>query len=184
MRPASYFRSPLILFAGSSSPVVPVARAVLRQLGSAVVVRKDHRLPLAPCAAVIAMAVGSFTAMTFLTKESFLDEIRKQYVVRGARQRPDEIKCFTGTFSARYAACHLRISICLHQRVFSGALLIETSSRSTGLGSYRSKHREARLSSRVRVSLHLLARRPVRRILSDFVYTLVDPRIDFETREV
>jgi len=42
----------LILFAGSSFlPVVPVARAVLRQLGSAVVVRKDHRLPLAPCAA-------------------------------------------------------------------------------------------------------------------------------------
>ena len=28
-----------------------------------------------------AMAVGSFTAMTFLTKNSFLDEIRKQYVV-------------------------------------------------------------------------------------------------------
>src|SRR5215813_11165211 len=30
---------------------------------------------------MIAMAVGSFTAMTFLTKNSFLDEIRKQYVV-------------------------------------------------------------------------------------------------------
>ncbi len=39
---------------------------------------------------MIAMAVGSFTAMTFLTKNSFLDEIRKQYVVAArADEGPD-----------------------------------------------------------------------------------------------
>ena len=42
---------------------------------------------------MIAMAVGSFTAMTFLTKNSFLDEIRKQYVVaaraKGLNEKDD-----------------------------------------------------------------------------------------------
>ena len=37
---------------------------------------------------IIAMSLGAFTTMAFLTKNSFLDEIRKQYVITGACEGP------------------------------------------------------------------------------------------------
>ena len=68
---------------------------------------------------------------------------------------------------------------------FSGSLLIETIFSLDGLGllSFESVD-QPRLSGGVRHALHLLADGPVVNLVSDFIYTLVDPRIDFETREV
>ena len=69
---------------------------------------------------MIAMAVGSFTAMTFLTKNSFLDEIRKQYVVaaraKGLDRKPSSL---WARLPQRHAADHLRISVRVYQRVLS-----------------------------------------------------------------
>ena len=50
---------------------------------------------------VIAMVIGGFATLTMLTKNSFLDEIRKQYVHDRARQGPDaSAACSTATCSA------------------------------------------------------------------------------------
>ena len=68
---------------------------------------------------------------------------------------------------------------------FSGTLLIETIFSLDGLGllGFESDH-QARLSGGVRDALYLLAVGLVVNLVSDFIYTLVDPRIDFESREV
>ena len=106
------------------------------------------------------MAVGSFTAMTFLTKNSFLDEIRKQYVVAARAKGLTENQVLVRTrLPQRHAARHLRLPVRVHQRL----LLRRPADRNDFLArrprpSLVRKHREARLSGRVRVSLHLLAR--------------------------
>ncbi len=73
----------LILFAGSSFfQWFPSRGLTVRQLGPALAPRKDRRLLLAHLTLpLIAMSLGAFTTMAFLTKKGFLDEIRKQYVI-------------------------------------------------------------------------------------------------------
>ena len=72
----------IILFAGGSfCQIFPAARPHLRQLGGP----RPGRHKIADylwhiTLPVIAMSLGAFATSTFLTKNSFLDEIRKQYV--------------------------------------------------------------------------------------------------------
>lgn len=133
-----------------------------------------------------AIAVGSFTAMTFLTKNSFLDEIRKQYVIAARAKGLNEnqvlyghvfrnamlliIAGFPGTFITAF---------------FSGSLLIETIFSLDGLGLLSFESIEKRDYPVVFASLYILSLIGLLvNIISDYTYTLVDPRIDFETREV
>jgi microcin C transport system permease protein len=67
---------------------------------------------------------------------------------------------------------------------FTGSLLIETIFSLDGLGLLGFEACQARLSGGVRHALHLLADGPGRRLISDLVYTWVDPRIDFEAGDV
>jgi len=75
----------IILFAGGSFSTFPAARPHFRRLGAISMVLEDHRLFLAHHAAADLMALGAFATMTLLTKNSFLDEIRK-HSDDGARQ--------------------------------------------------------------------------------------------------
>ena len=50
---------------------------------------------------IVALVIGGFASLTMLTKNSFLEEINKQYVVDRARQGPDaSAACSTATSSA------------------------------------------------------------------------------------
>ena len=87
----------LILFAGSSFLQWFPSRGLfsdnwdeLSWFGKIVDYAWHITLPL------IAMAIGSFTAMTFLTKNSFLDEIRKQYVVAARAKGLNESQVLYG----------------------------------------------------------------------------------------
>jgi microcin C transport system permease protein len=135
---------------------------------------------------IISMMVGSFATMTLLTRNSFLDEIRKQYVLTARAKGLGErrvlyghvfrnamlivIAGFAGTFVGAF---------------FGGSLLIETIFSLDGLGllSFESVlHRDYPV---VFANLYIFALIGlVVNLISDFTYTLVDPRIDFETREV
>jgi microcin C transport system permease protein len=61
--------------------VVSPARPGVRELGAARAGRQGARLFLAHGAADRAMTIGGFATLTFLTKNSFLEEINKQYVL-------------------------------------------------------------------------------------------------------
>ena len=84
---------------------------------------------------MIAMAVGSFTAMTFLTKNSFLDEIRKQYVVAARAKGLTENQVLYGhVFRNAMLLVISGFPAAFISAFFSGALLIETIFSLDGLG--------------------------------------------------
>jgi microcin C transport system permease protein len=135
---------------------------------------------------MIAMAIGSFTAMTFLTKNSFLDEIRKQYVVAARAKGLTEHQVLYGhVFRNAMLLIISGFPSAFISAFFSGALLIETIFSLDGLGLLSFESIEKRDYPVVFASLFIFSLLGlVIGIISDFVYTLVDPRIDFETREV
>lgn len=135
---------------------------------------------------MIAMAIGSFTTMTFLTKNSFLDEIRKQYVVAARAKGLSEPQVLYGhVFRNAMLLIIAGFPAAFISAFFSGSLLIETIFSLDGLGLLSMESIEKRDYPVVFASLYIFSLVGlVIGILSDFLYTLVDPRIDFETREV
>ncbi|RXY85665.1 microcin ABC transporter permease, partial [Klebsiella pneumoniae] len=125
-----------------------------------------------------------FAALTMLTKNSFLDEIRKQSVVTARAKGVGEKQILWGHVFRNamllVIACFPATFICMF---FTGSLLIEVMFSLNGLG---------RLGFEAPVSRDC----PVRfgtlyifmlvglllKIVSDISYTLVDPRIAFEGR--
>ena len=135
---------------------------------------------------LIAMGVGSFTVMTFLTKNSFLDEIRKQYVVAARAKGLNESQVLYGhVFRNAMLLVISGFPAAFIGAFFGGSLLIETIFSLDGLGLLSFESIEKRDYPVVFANLYIFALIGLLvGILSDFVYTLVDPRIDFETREV
>ncbi len=135
---------------------------------------------------IVSMMVGAFTTMTMLTKNSFLDEIRKQYVLTARAKGLNErqvlyghvfrnamlivIAGFAGTFVSAF---------------FTGSLLIETIFSLDGLGRLSFESILDRDYPVVFANLYIFALIGLFvNLISDLTYTWVDPRIDFETREV
>ena len=135
---------------------------------------------------LIALAVGSFTTMTFLTKNSFLDEIRKQYVVAARAKGLTEHQVLYGhVFRNAMLLIIAGFPAAFISAFFSGSLLIEQIFSLDGLGLLSMESIEKRDYPVVFASLFIFSLVGLLiGILSDFIYTLVDPRIDFETREV
>jgi microcin C transport system permease protein len=135
---------------------------------------------------IIAMAIGSFTAMTFLTKNSFLDEIRKQYVVAARAKGLTENQVLYGhVFRNAMLLIISGFPAAFISAFFTGSLLIEQIFSLDGLGLLSFESIEKRDYPVVFASLYVFSLIGlIVGIVTDFVYTLVDPRIDFETREV
>ena len=133
-----------------------------------------------------AMALGTFTTTAFLTKNSFLDEIRKQYVVTARAKGLTENQVLYGhVFRNAMLLVIAGFPGAFIHAFFSGSLLIETIFSLDGLGLLSFESIEKRDYPVVFANLYIFALIGLFvNLLTDFVYTLVDPRIDFETREV
>jgi microcin C transport system permease protein len=135
---------------------------------------------------IIAMAVGAFATTTLLTKNSFLDEIRKQYVITARAKGLSErqvmrrhvfrnamlliIASFPGAFIGAF---------------FGGSLLIETIFSLDGLGLLGFESVLNRDYPVVFATLYIFSLLGlVISLISDLTYMWIDPRIDFESREV
>jgi microcin C transport system permease protein len=135
---------------------------------------------------VIAMALGAFATTTFLTKNSFLDEIRKQYVVTARAKGLTERKILYGHVF-RNAMLILIASFpgAFIGAFFGGSLLIETIFSLDGLGLLGFNSVLNRDYPVVFATLYIFSLMGlVIGLISDLTYTWVDPRIDFESREV
>ncbi len=177
----------LVLFAGSSFLQIFPSRGLfsdnwneLSFCGEIAEYMSHMTLPL------IAMAIGAFTAMTFLTKNSFLDEIRKQYVVAARAKGLNENQVLYGhVFRNAMLLIIAGFPSTFISAFFTGSLLIETIFSLDGLGLLSFESIEKRDYPVVFASLYIFSLMGlVIGIVTDFIYTLVDPRIDFETREV
>jgi microcin C transport system permease protein len=133
-----------------------------------------------------AMALGAFTTMSFLTKNAFLDEIRKQYVITARAKGLAERDVLYGhVFRNAMLLIIAGFPGAFIHAFFSGSLLIETIFSLDGLGLLSFESVINRDYAVVFATLYIFSLLGLFvNLVSDFVYTMVDPRIDFESREV
>jgi microcin C transport system permease protein len=131
------------------------------------------------------MVLGAFATMTLLTKNSFLDEIRKQYVVTARMKGLPERRVLYGhVFRNAMLIIIAGFPGAFISAFFSGSLLIETIFSLDGLGLLGFESVLNRDYPVVFATLFIFSLVGlVVGLISDLTYTWVDPRIDFETRE-
>jgi microcin C transport system permease protein len=135
---------------------------------------------------LLALGVSSFATMTLLTKNSFLDEIKKQYVITARAKGLSERGVLYGhVFRNAMLLVIAGFPGAFISAFFSGALLIETIFSLDGLGllGYKSViDRDYPVVFATAYIFSLLGL--VVGLVSDLIYTWIDPRIDFEAREL
>ena len=134
---------------------------------------------------VLASTIAAFATLTLLTKNSFLDEIKKQYVVTAKAKGLSERKILYGhvfrnamlIVIAGFPAVFIGV-------FFGGSLIIETIFSLDGLGRLGFEAAVARDYPVIFGTLFFFGLIGlVVGILSDLMYVFIDPRIDFESRE-
>jgi microcin C transport system permease protein len=135
---------------------------------------------------IISMGLSAFATMTLLTKNSFLDEIRKQYVLTArAKGCSDRQVLYGHIFRNAMLIVIAGFPSAFIRAFFAGALLIETIFSLDGLGLLGFESVLNRDYPVVFATLYIFSLVGlVVNLISDLTYTWVDPRIDFETREV
>ncbi len=132
---------------------------------------------------IIAMAVGSFAVMTMLTKNSFIEEIRKQYVLTArAKGLNENTVLYKHIFRNAMIPLITGFPAAFIGAFFSGSLLIETIFSLDGLGLLSYESVVKRDYPVVLGALYLFTLLGlVAKLLSDLCYVLIDPRIQFES---
>ncbi|MEO9780773.1 MAG: microcin C ABC transporter permease YejB [Sedimentitalea sp.] len=134
---------------------------------------------------VLASTISAFATLTLLTKNSFLDEIKKHYVMTARAKGLSERKVLYGhvfrnamlIVIAGFPAVFIGV-------FFGGSVIIETIFSLDGLGRLGYEAAVARDYPVVFGTLYMFGLIGLLTgILSDLMYVLVDPRIDFERRE-
>jgi len=135
---------------------------------------------------ILAMALAAFASLTLLTKNSFLDEIRKQYVLTARAKGCTERRVLYGhVFRNSMLIVIAGFPGAFVNAFFAGSLLIETIFSLDGLGLLSFESILNRDYAVVFANLYIFSLIGlVLKLISDLTYTWVDPRIDFETREV
>ena len=134
---------------------------------------------------VLATVIGGFATLTMLTKNSFLDEIRKQYVVTARAKGLDENKIlYRHVFRNAMLLVIAGFPATFVSMFFTGSLLIEVMFSLNGLGLLGYDATLQRDYPVMFGTLYIFTLIGLLlNILSDITYTLVDPRIDFEARQ-
>ncbi|MFV2053942.1 microcin C ABC transporter permease YejB [Aliiroseovarius sp. YM-037] len=135
---------------------------------------------------VLAGTISSFATLTLLTKNSFLDEIKKQYVVTAKAKGLKENRVLYGHVFRNAMLIVIAGFPSLFVGVFfGGSLIIETLFSLDGLGRLgfeAAVERDYPVMFGTLYAFGLLGL--LVNILSDLMYVFIDPRIDFEARKV
>ncbi len=134
---------------------------------------------------IISILIGAFATLTMLTKNSFLDEINKQYVMTArAKGLTERGVLYRHVFRNAMLIIIAGFPAAFISMFFTGSLLIEIIFSLDGLGllGFESAlQRDYPLMFGTLYIFTLLGL--VVGLISDLTYTIVDPRIDFESRE-
>ena len=131
-----------------------------------------------------ALLIGAFASLTLLTKNSFLDQINQQYVTTARAKGLTEHRVLYGhvfrnamlIVIAGFPGAFIGI-------LFTGSLLIEIIFNLDGLGYLGYEAVISRDYPIMFGTLYVFTLIGlVTQIISDLMYTIVDPRIDFEAR--
>lgn len=134
---------------------------------------------------VTAIVIGGFATLTMLTKNSFLDEINKQYVATARAKGLTEHRVLYGhVFRNAMLIVIAGMPSALIGIFFTGSMLIEVIFSLDGLGLLGF---EAALNRDYPVMFGTLYIFTIvgllLKLISDLTYVVIDPRIDFESRE-
>ena len=134
---------------------------------------------------VTALVIGNFATLTLLTKNSFLDEIGKQYVVTAKAKGLSPNRVLYGhVFRNAMLIIIAGFPAAFIGMFFTGSLLIEVIFSLDGLGLLSFESALNRDYPVVFGTLFLFTLLGLLvKLIGDLTYTLVDPRIDFESRE-
>ena len=134
---------------------------------------------------VLAATISSFATLTLLTKNSFLDEIKKQYVVTAKAKGLTEGGVLYGHIFRNAMLIVIAGFPGMFIGVFFGSsIIIETIFSLDGLGRLGFEAAVARDYPVIFATLYVFGLMGLLvGLLSDLTYVLVDPRIDFESRE-
>ncbi|MEM7695089.1 MAG: microcin C ABC transporter permease YejB [Pseudomonadota bacterium] len=135
---------------------------------------------------IVAMSLSAFATTTLLTKNSFLEEIRKQYVLTARMKGLSEREVLYGhVFRNAMLIIIAGFPGAFIGAFFTGSLLIETIFNLDGLGLLGFEAIIDRDYPIVFGTLYIFSLMALFiNLISDLTYTWVDPRIDFESREV
>ena len=137
------------------------------------------------CLPVISMSIGGFAGLTLLTRNSFLDELTKQYVnlarAKGLTQRQT---LFRHVFRNAMLIVIAGLPGTFVRMFFAGSLLIETIFSLNGLGLLGFEATMQRDYPVMFATLWIFTLIGlITSIVGDVTMTLVDPRINFDSRK-
>jgi len=134
---------------------------------------------------ILALVIGGFASLTMLTKNSFMEEINKQYVITARAKGLTERRVLYGhvfrnamlLVIAGFPAAFIGI-------LFTGALLVEVIFSLDGLGYLGFQAALSRDYPIMFATLYIYTLVGlVMKLISDLTYMVIDPRIDFATRQ-
>jgi microcin C transport system permease protein len=133
---------------------------------------------------LVSLVVGGFASLTLLTKNSFLEEINKQYVLTARAKGLDERGVLYGhVFRNAMLIVIAGFPAALILVLFTGSFLTEIIFSLDGLGLLSYEAAIQRDYPIVFGTLYVYTLVGlILKIVSDLTYTVVDPRIDFERR--
>ena len=134
---------------------------------------------------VLASTIAAFATLTLLTKNSFLDEIKKQYVMTAKAKGLTESRVLYGhVFRNAMLIVIAGFPAVFVSVFFGGSLIIETIFSLDGLGRLGFEAAVSRDYPVIFGTLYVFGLIGLLMgLVSDLMYVWIDPRIDFETRE-
>ena len=133
---------------------------------------------------MLSLVIGGFAGLTMLTKNCFLEEINKQYVVTARAKGLGERRVLYGhVFRNAMLLVIAGFPSAFMSILFTGALLVEVIFSLDGLGLLGFQAAIGRDYPIMFGTLYIYTLMGlVLKLVSDLTYMLVDPRIDFGTR--
>lgn len=133
---------------------------------------------------VTAMVIGGFASLTMLTKNSFLDEINKQYVITARAKGLSENQIlYRHVFRNAMLIVIAGFPSLLIKMLFTGSLLIEVIFSLNGIGLLGYEAIMTRDYPVIFGTMYIFALLGlVLKLISDITYSLIDPRINFDGR--
>jgi microcin C transport system permease protein len=134
---------------------------------------------------ITALVIGNFATMTLLTKNSFLDEIGKQYVITAKAKGLSNRRVLYGhVFRNAMLLVIAGFPSAFISIFFTGSLLVEVIFSLDGLGLMSFESAMNRDYPVVFGSLFIFTLIGLLvKLIGDLTYSLVDPRIDFDSRK-
>ena len=131
-----------------------------------------------------AMLVSGFAGLTFLTKNSFLDQVNQQYVITARSKGLTERKVLYGhVFRNAMLIVIAGFPSAFIGILFSSSLFIEVIFSLDGLGLLGYEAAMTRDYPVIFATLYFFSLLGlIMGIIGDFTYSIIDPRIDFESR--